>query len=108
MLPLSWDHPPTVENGWRLRDPTGGDQSYVTARRHYLVHLSPRCPDCLIFLRAMEDALLRRFAGRDELVNWHACMGALPAPRVTGRQKHLDETTAGLAESRLVPVGDAG
>lgn len=57
----SW-HTPTDEDGWRLRDPTGGDQSYVTAHPRYLVHLSRRCPDCLIFLRAMEDTLLKRFA----------------------------------------------
>lgn len=64
----SW-HTPTDEDGWRLRDPTGGAQSYVTAHPRYLVHLSRRCPDCLIYLRAMEDALLTRFAGRDELID---------------------------------------
>ncbi|MFI7182070.1 hypothetical protein [Streptomyces anthocyanicus] len=64
----SW-HTPTDEDGWRLRDPTGGDRSYVTAHPRYLVHLSRRCPDCLIFLRAMEDTLLKRFAGRDELID---------------------------------------
>lgn len=64
----SW-HTPTDEDGWRLRDATGGAQSYVTAHPRYLVHLSRRCPDCLIHLRAMEDALLTRFAGRDELID---------------------------------------
>ncbi|MET8721431.1 hypothetical protein [Streptomyces misionensis] len=65
----SW-HTPTDEDGWRLRDPTGGAQSYVTAHPRYLVHLSRRrCPDCLIYLRAMEDTLLARFAGRDELID---------------------------------------
>lgn len=65
----SW-HTPTDENGWRLRDATGGEQSYVTAHPRYLVHLSRRCPDCLIHLRAMEEALLTRFADRDELINF--------------------------------------
>jgi hypothetical protein len=64
----SW-HTPTDEDGWRLRDATGGAQSYVTAHPRYLVHLSRRCPDCLIHLRAMEDTLLARFAGRDELID---------------------------------------
>ena len=64
----SW-HTPTDEDGWRLRDATGGAQSYVTAHPRYLVHLSRRCPDCLIHLRAMEDALLARFSGRDELID---------------------------------------
>ncbi|MEW1599421.1 hypothetical protein [Streptomyces sp. NPDC093808] len=69
----SW-HTPTDEDGWRLRDPTGGAQSYVTAHPRYLVHLSRRCPDCLIYLRAMEDTLLARFADRDELIDcgWYA------------------------------------
>ncbi|WP_326740383.1 hypothetical protein [Streptomyces sp. NBC_01022] len=64
----SW-HTPTDEDGWRLHDATGGAQSYMTAHPRYLVHLSRRCPDCLIYLRAMEDALLARFAGRDELID---------------------------------------
>jgi hypothetical protein len=64
----SW-HTPTDEDGWRLRDATGGAQSYVTAHPRYLVHLSRRCPDCLIYLRAVEDTLLARFAGRDELID---------------------------------------
>jgi hypothetical protein len=58
-----------TEDGWRLRDATGGAQSYVTAHPRYLVHLSRRCPDCLIYLRAMEDTLLARFADRDELID---------------------------------------
>ncbi|MFI0961421.1 hypothetical protein ACH4S8_08445 [Streptomyces sp. NPDC021080] len=64
----SW-HTPTDENGWRLRDATGGTQSYVTGHPRYLVHLSRRCPDCLIYLRAMEDALLLRYASRNELID---------------------------------------
>lgn len=72
----SW-HTPTDEDGWRLRDATGGAQSYVTAHPRYLVHLSRRCPDCLIYLRAMEDALLPRYADRNELIDW---AGTPPPP----------------------------
>lgn len=53
----SW-HTPTEENGWRLRDPEGGQRSYFTAHPRYLIHLSRYCGDCLIYLRAMEDTLL--------------------------------------------------
>ncbi|MEU9734484.1 hypothetical protein [Streptomyces sp. NPDC048002] len=62
-------HTPTDEDGWRLRDATGGAQTYITANPRYLVHLSRRCPDCLIYLRAMEDHLLPRHAGVDALVD---------------------------------------
>ncbi|MGW0137547.1 hypothetical protein [Streptomyces calvus] len=58
----SW-HTPTDEDGWRLRDATGGAQTYITAHPRYLVHLSRRCPDCLIYLRAVEDHLLPKYAG---------------------------------------------
>ncbi|MFE6780555.1 hypothetical protein [Streptomyces sp. NPDC057702] len=64
----SW-HTPTDEDGWRLRDATGGTRSFITAHPRYLVHLSRHCPDYLIHLRAMEEALLPRFAGRDEVVD---------------------------------------
>ncbi|MER6500150.1 hypothetical protein ABT218_12345 [Streptomyces sp. NPDC001455] len=64
----SW-HTPTDEDGWRLRDATGGAQSYITAHPRYLVHLSRRCPDCLIHLRAMEDSLLPKYTGRTELID---------------------------------------
>ncbi|MEE1838057.1 hypothetical protein [Streptomyces sp. SP17KL33] len=64
----SW-HTPTDEDGWRLYDATGGAQSYITAHPRYLVHLSRRCADCLIHLRAMEDTLRARFAGREELID---------------------------------------
>ncbi|MGV9967677.1 hypothetical protein ACWDU3_27630 [Streptomyces olivaceus] len=64
----SW-HTPTDEDGWRLRDPTGGAQTYTTAHPRYLVHLSRRCPDCLIHLRAMEDTFLPRFASREEVID---------------------------------------
>ncbi|MFF9040532.1 hypothetical protein ACF090_34275 [Streptomyces sp. NPDC014892] len=64
----SW-HTPTDEDGWRLYDATGGAQSYITAHPRYLVHLSRRCPDCLIHLRVMEDTLRARFADREELID---------------------------------------
>ncbi|CAL9583552.1 hypothetical protein SUDANB106_05095 [Streptomyces sp. enrichment culture] len=64
----SW-HTPTDEDGWRLRDATGGAQTYVTGHPRYLVHLSRRCPDCLIHLRAMEDHLLPKYAGQDALID---------------------------------------
>lgn len=32
------------------------------------MHLSRRCPDCLIFQRAMEDHLLAKYAGHPDAV----------------------------------------
>ncbi|WP_432141060.1 hypothetical protein [Streptomyces sp. bgisy084] len=64
----SW-HTPTDEDGWRLRDATGGAQTYITGHPRYLVHLSRRCPDCLIHLRAMEDHLLPKHAEHDALID---------------------------------------
>ncbi|MDX3402376.1 hypothetical protein B0E38_03820 [Streptomyces sp. 111WW2] len=64
----SW-HTPTDEDGWRLRDATGGAQTYITAHPRYLVHLSRRCPDCLIHLRAMEDALLSKYTDDNTLID---------------------------------------
>ncbi len=64
----SW-HTPTDEDGWRLRDATGGAQSYITAHPRYLVHLSRRCPDCLIHLRAMEEALLSKCTDDNALID---------------------------------------
>ncbi|WP_328486041.1 hypothetical protein [Streptomyces zaomyceticus] len=58
----SW-HTPTDEDGWRLRNPNGGAQSFITGHPRYLVHLSKRCPDCLIYLRALEDYLLPKVVG---------------------------------------------
>ncbi|MFI7102749.1 hypothetical protein ACIBK8_25715 [Streptomyces sp. NPDC050161] len=57
----SW-HTPTDEDGWRLRNPSGGDRTYLTAHPRYLVHLSRHCPDCLIHLRALEDYLLPKLS----------------------------------------------
>jgi hypothetical protein len=57
----SW-HTPTDEDGWRLYDPAGGDRSYITAHPRYLVHLSRRCPDCLIYQQALRTYLVPRLA----------------------------------------------
>lgn len=69
----SW-HTPTDEDGWRLRDPNGGQQTFVTAHPRYLVHLSRRCPDCLIYLRALEDYLIPKFADADTVIDcgWYS------------------------------------
>ncbi|MDJ0347176.1 hypothetical protein QMK19_39055 [Streptomyces sp. H10-C2] len=64
----SW-HAPTDEDGWRLRNPQGGEQTFLTAHPRYLVHLSRRCPDCLIHLRAMEDYLLPKFTDPNTVTN---------------------------------------
>ncbi|MFJ4322711.1 hypothetical protein ACIP3A_06285 [Streptomyces tricolor] len=64
----SW-HTPTDEDGWRLRDATGGAQTYITAHPRYLVHLSRRCPDCLIYLRAVEDYLLPKYTDGEAIVD---------------------------------------
>ncbi|MGW4160368.1 hypothetical protein [Streptomyces sp. SS162] len=85
----SW-HLPTDEDGWRLRDATGGQQSYVTAHPRYLVHLSRRCPDCLIHLRAMEDALLPKYRGDDALIDcgWYTTTAV-------GQLVHVADVRAG-------------
>jgi hypothetical protein len=69
----SW-HTPTDEDGWRLRDPNGGEQTFVTGHPRYLVHLSRRCPDCLIYLRALEDYLLPKFTDSNDIVDvgWYS------------------------------------
>ncbi|GAA1160067.1 hypothetical protein GCM10009654_15330 [Streptomyces hebeiensis] len=64
----SW-HTPTDEDGWRLYDATGGAQSYITAHPRYLVHLTRRCPDCLIHLRAMENHLLPKHRDPHALID---------------------------------------
>ncbi|MER5202199.1 hypothetical protein [Streptomyces sp. NPDC002825] len=85
----SW-HLPTDEDGWRLRDATGGQQSYITAHPRYLVHLSRRCPDCLIHLRAMEDALLPKYPGDDALIDcgWYTTTAV-------GQLVHVADARAG-------------
>lgn len=69
----SW-HTPTDEDGWRLYDPRGGERTYITAHPRYLVHLSRRCPDCLIYQRALATYLLPRLAETDEVVDcgWYS------------------------------------
>lgn len=68
----SW-HTPTEEDGWRLRDPNGGALSFITGHPRYLVHLSKRCPDCLIYQRALRDFLLPKADGDEPLdAGWYS------------------------------------
>ncbi|MFF3556147.1 hypothetical protein ACFYXL_22395 [Streptomyces tsukubensis] len=55
----SW-HTPTEEDGWRLRNPRGGTQTYITAHPRYMIHTSRLCRDCLTHQRALEDHILPR------------------------------------------------
>jgi hypothetical protein len=64
----SW-HTPTDEDGWRLRDTDGGQQTYITAHPRYLVHLSRRCSDCIIYMRALSDCLLPKFSATDDVTD---------------------------------------
>ncbi|MFD6245328.1 hypothetical protein [Streptomyces roseolus] len=83
----SW-HTATDEDGWRVRNPLGGAQSFITAHPRYLVHLSKRCPDCLIYLRALEDYLLPKIVGTEQVdLGWY---------RVTDRGQlvHASDTKA--------------
>ncbi|MFE4632242.1 hypothetical protein ACFRJ1_02530 [Streptomyces sp. NPDC056773] len=61
----SW-HTPTDEDGWRLRNPLGGQHTFVTGHPRYLIHLDRHCPDCLIHMRALEELLLPRLSSADE------------------------------------------
>ncbi|GGP98972.1 hypothetical protein GCM10010215_25860 [Streptomyces virginiae] len=69
----SW-HTPTDEDGWRLLDPNGGDRSYITAHPRYLVHLSKRCPECLMHQKALREYLVKRLGDDDEAVDcsWYS------------------------------------
>ncbi|MEU3402968.1 hypothetical protein ABZ766_03300 [Streptomyces sp. NPDC006670] len=69
----SW-HTPTDEDGWRLLDPNGGDRSYVTAHPRYLVHLSKRCPECLMHQKALREYLVKRLGDAEEAVDcrWYS------------------------------------
>ncbi|MFF3860077.1 hypothetical protein [Streptomyces sp. NPDC002209] len=69
----SW-HTPTNEDGWRLLDPNGGDRSYVTAHPRYLVHLSKRCPECLMHQKALREYLVKRLGDGEEVVDcsWYS------------------------------------
>ncbi|MEV5878068.1 hypothetical protein AB0L75_28345 [Streptomyces sp. NPDC052101] len=84
----SW-HTPTDEDGWRLRNPRGGEQTYTTGHPRYMVHLARRCPDCLIYQRALEDYLLPRFAGTKGTVDlgWYRVS---PTNQIT----HVNDTVA--------------
>lgn len=69
----SW-HTPTDEDGWRLRNPRGGERTYVTGHPRYLVHLGRRCADCLIYHRALQDYLLPKFTNVHDPVDlgWYS------------------------------------
>jgi len=53
----SW-HTPTDSDGWRLRNPRGGEHSYITAHPRYMIHTGRYCPDCTSFFRSLSDTLL--------------------------------------------------
>ncbi len=61
----SW-HTPTDENGWRLRNPRGGEHSYITAHPRYMIHTSRYCPDCTGYFRALSDHLLPRMPNSEQ------------------------------------------
>ncbi|MFI5804372.1 hypothetical protein [Streptomyces sp. NPDC051561] len=68
----SW-HTPTDEDGWRLRNPDGGQHTYITAHPRYLVHTPRRCADCTIYLRALEDLLLPPLTGDQQIdCGWYS------------------------------------
>ncbi|RSO21542.1 hypothetical protein DMH15_35190 [Streptomyces sp. WAC 06725] len=53
----SW-HTPTDEDGWRLRNPHGGERTFITAHPRYMVHVQRYCPDCAGYLKALGEVLL--------------------------------------------------
>ncbi|MGW2404055.1 hypothetical protein ACWCXK_05950 [Streptomyces sp. NPDC001739] len=59
----SW-HLPTGEDGWRLRNPQGGQRTFITAHPRYLIHLETLCPDCTGFLRKLAATLLPQLPKR--------------------------------------------
>ncbi len=63
---------------------------HITAHPRYLVHLSRRCPDCLIHLRAMEDALLPKYPDDNALIDcgWYTTTAV-------GQLVHVDDARAG-------------
>ncbi|MBC2878061.1 MULTISPECIES: hypothetical protein [Streptomyces] len=69
----SW-HTPTDEDGWRLRNPNGGERTYITAHPRYMIHLSRRCADCLIHHRALKEILLPAYATATGIVDcgWYS------------------------------------
>ncbi|MEC3997150.1 hypothetical protein VSR01_28075 [Actinacidiphila sp. DG2A-62] len=64
----SW-HTPTDEAGWRLRNPRGGEHSYVTAHPRYMIHTDRYCPDCTGFFRSLSQALLPRMPESQQTVD---------------------------------------
>ena len=58
----SW-HEPTKEDGWRVRNPRGGERTYLTAHPRYLVHVTESrryCPDCSDYLSQLRRAVLSK------------------------------------------------
>ncbi|MGY4968333.1 hypothetical protein ACWGCC_03760 [Streptomyces nigrescens] len=53
----SW-HTPTGEDGWRLRNPQGGEHTFITGHPRYLIHIEPACPECARHLQRLSKALL--------------------------------------------------
>ena len=53
----SW-HRATGVNGWRLRDASGGEQSFVTAAPKYLIHIGRPCGECVDFFNALKEWVL--------------------------------------------------
>ncbi|MEU3599308.1 hypothetical protein ABZ714_11330 [Streptomyces sp. NPDC006798] len=72
----SW-HTATDEDGWRLRNPRGGAQSYITAHPRYMTHTSRLCRDCLVHQRALEVHLLPKVSGATGPVDcgWYTLTG---------------------------------
>ncbi|WP_165983948.1 hypothetical protein [Streptomyces sp. YIM 98790] len=80
IVAASW-HTPTDEDGWRARDPEGGQRSYLTAHPRHLVHVEHYCPECTGYVRKLAEALLPQIPydrrdggwyhidGRDQLVH---------------------------------------
>lgn len=64
----SW-HTPTDSDGWRLRNPRGGEHSYITAHPRYMIHTGRYCPDCTGFFRALSDTLLPRMPDTERSVD---------------------------------------
>jgi hypothetical protein len=60
----SW-HTPTDEDGWRLRNPRGGEHSYITAHPRYMIHTGRYCPDCTHHFNALAASLLPRMPATD-------------------------------------------
>jgi hypothetical protein len=62
-------HTPTEEAGWRLRNPRGGEHSYITAHPRYMIHTDRYCPDCSRYFRALSAALLPKMPDSDRSID---------------------------------------